>query len=307
MGIMDAKEKQLVQLKVEKAQRFADEGKTLHAVQLFMKIIEEHPESLEASFSLAGLYEKLENIDAAENILSDLLEENSANKDVRLFFGHFLFRQAKWNETIEVLSFFSPNEIPLASFFIGYSHYMLLEYELARISFENFVNSGKETEFLQDAYIYLAKTHINLTNFDMALLYAKQAEAYYSNYYELHLLFAIIYYYLTMTAHAVTSIEKTLKLNKSDLSVNEWAGKIYLKSGDYKKAEKYLTKFIEESAEVSPEIYSHLGITYLYTNKIKDAENYFNLALKFDPKNKVALEAVKNLEKLNHNPVASDG
>ncbi len=305
--MMEAKEKQLIQLKIEKAQRFADEGKTLHAVQLYTKIIEEHPESLEASFGLAGLYEKLENIDAAENILSELLEENSDNKDVRLFFGHFLFRQGKWDETIEVLSFFSPDEIPLASFFIGYSHYMLLEYELARISFENFVKSGKETEFLQDAYIYLAKTHINLTNFDLALLYAKQAEAYYSNYYELHLLFAIIYYYLTMTAHAVTSIEKTIKLNKSDLSVNEWAGKIYLKSGDYKKAEKYLTKFIEESSEVSPEIYSHLGITYLYTNKIKDAENYFNLALKFDPKNKVALEAVKNLEKLNHNPVASDG
>ena len=66
-------------------------------------------------------------------------------------------------------------------------------------------------------------------------------------------------------------------------------------------------KFIEESSEVSPEIYSHLGITYLYTNKIKDAQNYFNLALKFDPKNKVALEAVKSLEKLNQNPVASDG
>ena len=304
---MEAKEKQLVQLKLEKAERFAAEGKILHAVQFYLKMIEEHPDAIEAYFNLSGLYEILENISAAENLLFELLEEKSDNNDVRLFFGHFLFRQGKWNETIEVLSFFSPNEIPLASFFIGYSHYMLLEYELARISFENFVKSEKENEFIQDAYIYLAKTHINLTNFDMALLYAKQAEVYYSNYYELHLLFAIIYYYLTMNAHAVTSIEKTLKLNKTDLSVNEWAGKIYLKSGDYKKAEKYLSKFVEESPEVSSEIYSHLGITYLYINKIKDAQNYFNLALKFDPKNKVALEAVKNLGKLNQNPVASDG
>ncbi|NCQ18880.1 MAG: hypothetical protein COZ80_12575 [Ignavibacteria bacterium CG_4_8_14_3_um_filter_37_9] len=304
---MEAKEKQLVQLKIEKAQRFIAEGKTLHALQFYKKIIEEHPEAIEAYFNLSLLYESLENILAAENLLSELLEENSDNNEIRLFFGHFLFRQGKWNETIEVLSFFSPNEIPLASFFIGYSHYMLLEYELARISFENFVKSGKETEFMQDAYIYLAKTHINLTNFDMALLYVKQAEVYYSNHYELHLLFAIIYYYLTMIAHAVTSIEKTLKLNKDDLSVTEWAGKIYLKSGDYKKAEKYFTKFIDESTEVSPETYSHLGITYLYTNKIKDAENYFNLALKLDPQNKVALEAVKNLEKLNQNQAASDG
>jgi len=304
---MEAKEKQLVQLKIEKAQRFIAEGKTLHALQFYKKIIEEHPEAIEAYFNLSLLYESLENILAAENLLSELLEENSDNNEIRLFFGHLLFRQGKWNETIEVLSFFSPNEIPLASFFIGYSHYMLLEYELARISFENFVKSGKETEFMQDAYIYLAKTHINLTNFDMALLYVKQAEVYYSNHYELHLLFAIIYYYLTMIAHAVTSIEKTLKLNKDDLSVTEWAGKIYLKSGDYKKAEKYFTKFIDESTEVSPETYSHLGITYLYTNKIKDAENYFNLALKLDPQNKVALEAVKNLEKLNQNQAASDG
>ncbi|MCK9210648.1 MAG: tetratricopeptide repeat protein [Ignavibacteriaceae bacterium] len=304
---MEAKEKQLVQLKIEKAQRFAAEGKTLHAIQFYTKIIEDHSESIEAYFNLSGLYESLENISAAENLLSDLLEENSDNKDVRLFLGHFLFRQGRWNETIEVLSFFSPDEIPLASFFIGYSHYMLLEYELARISFENFVKSGKETEFLQDAYIYLAKTHINLTNFDMALLYAKQAETFYSNYYELHLLFAIIYYYLKMTAHAVTSIEKTLQLNKSDLSVNEWAGKIYLKNSDYKKAEKYLAKFAKEAIEVSPEIYSYLGIAYLHANKLKDAQNYFDLALKSDPQNKVALEAVKNLEKLNQNPVASDG
>jgi len=184
---------------------------------------------------------------------------------------------------------------------------MLLEYELARISFENFVKSGKETEFLQDAFIYLAKTHINLTNFDMALLYAKQAEAFYSNYYELHLLFGIIYYYLKMNAHAVTSIEKTLQLNKSDLSVIEWAGKIYLKHGDYKKAEKYLSKFVAESEVVSPEIYSHLGITYLHSNKLADAQNYFALAFKVDPKNKTALDAVKKIEKLTQKPVASDG
>jgi len=304
---MEASEKQLVQLKIEKAKRFAAEGKMLHAVQFYRKLIEEHPDAVEAYFNLTALYETLDNISAAENLLYELLEENSDNKEIRLFLGHFLFRHGKWNETIETLSFFSPNEIPLTSFFIGYSHYMLLEYELARISFENFVKSGQETEFIQDAYIYLAKTHISLTNFDMALFYAKQAEAYYSNYYELHLLFAIIYYYLTMTAHAVTSIEKTLKLNKADLSVHEWAGKIYLKSGDYKKAEKYFTKFVEESEEVPPEIYSHLGVAYLHTNKIKDARNYFNLALKYDPQNKVALEAVKNMEKLHLNQAASDG
>jgi len=121
------------------------------------------------------------------------------------------------------------------------------------------------------------------------------------------LLFAIIYYYLTMIAHAVTSIEKTLQLNRSDLSVNEWAGKIYLKNNDFQKAEIYLSKFVQESIDVSPEIYSHLGITYLHANKIKDAQNYFNLALKRDPKNKVALEAVKKIEKLNQTSVASDG
>ncbi|MFA6598502.1 MAG: tetratricopeptide repeat protein [Ignavibacteriaceae bacterium] len=303
---MEDKEKQIVQLKIEKAQRFATEGKTLHAVQFYTKIIEDHPESIEAHFNLAGLYESLDNIPAGENLLSDLLEENPDNNDVRLFLGHFLFRHGKWNETIEVLSFFSPNEIPLASFFIGYSHYMLLEYELARISFENFVKSGKETEFIQDAYIYLAKTHINLKNFDKALLYAKHAESFYSNYFELHLLFAIIYYHLTMTAHAVTSIERTLQLNKSDLSVNEWAGKIYLKNNDFQKAEMYFTKFVQESVEVSPEIYSNLGITFLHVNKIEDAQNYFNLALKHDPKNKIALEAVKKIEKLNQTSVASD-
>jgi len=304
---MEPKEQHLVRLKVEKAQRFAAEGKTLHAIQLYTKILEEFPEAFDAYYALAALYESLENIEAAQNILSDLLEEHADNKDLRLYFGHFLFGQGKWNETIETLSFFSPNEIPLASFFIGYSHYMLTEYELARISFENFVKSGKDTEFLQDAFIYLAKTHINLSNFDMALLYAKQAEVFYSNYHELHLLYAIIYFYLKMNAHAVKSIEKAMQLNKSDLAVVEWAGKIYLMNSDYKKAEKYLRKYADEAEEVSPEIYSHLGITCLHNNKLEEAGNFFSLALKADPKNKSALEAVKKIAQLNQSKAVSDG
>ncbi len=276
--------------KLKAAADFEAAGKDLHAMQIYNTLIEKFPEELDPYFSLVSLYEKLNNINAAGTLLKDLLESHSDSLDIRLFTGQFFLRCKRWNDAIDILSIISPDEEPIVSFFLGYSHFMLNEFELSKVNFLNFIAVENKSELYHEALIYLAKVEIELKNFEKALEYTSKALSIYSNNWELYLVTSIAYYYLGMYAHAVNTIYQAYKLNEKDLSINEWAGKIYHKSGDYLKAEKYFLYVIEHQDETSPEIYTYLGEACLHSKKASDALKYFELALKLDPNNKKANE-----------------
>jgi tetratricopeptide (TPR) repeat protein len=290
---LEAKLKQEHKLKI--ARDYELRGETLHAIQVYLSLIKENPNLTDAYFNLADLYEKSGNLDSAVQILNSLLEDNPENRDIRTQFGQFLLRNSLWEEAVEVLSYVQDDE-PVSSFFIGYSYFMLKDYELAKINFLKFVSQQAKNELLYEAYIYLAKIEIELRNFRDSLFYTGKAAAFYNEFWELNLLYAIAYYNLEMHTHAILPIEKAIKLNPKEPSVYEWAGKIYLKIEDYSKAERNLLKFIESIDNASSEIYTKLAEACLKREKAKDALNYYEIALKLDPENNSAAEGMKKAD-----------
>lgn len=278
--------------KIKKAADFEAQGKTLHAVQIYMSIINDDKTYALAYIKLANLYDRTGYSESAISLLKKYLTETGDDVEIRLFLGQILLKNDLWQEAIEAFSVFDPEERPLIAFFTGYAHFMLREFEISRVHFNNFLEYDKSTEFQAETYLYLAKVHVELGVFDEALKYAKMIEEVYHNNWELHLTMAIIFYNTGMYSHSVTSINKAIKLNEKEPSLYEWAGKANFKLGDYKGAEKYFLKFIENS-EASSEAYSFLALTYLNTRKIKEAKNYFDLALSLDPANEIALDGRK--------------
>ncbi len=283
-----------VENKLKTAQEFEARGENLHAIQVYLSIIEGEPDYVEGYFLLAELYEKQGNLESAKKLLVNYLSENPENNTVRLFYAQLLLRNLQWEDVIDVIQSLDINDEPLAGFFLGYSFFMLKDYELARINFLRFVSSGKKTELLHETFIYLAKTEIQLNNFKAALEFAKKAEVFYSNFWELNLIFAITYYHLEMITHSVSSIVKAIKLNPHEATVYEWAGRIYLKAGEYLKAEEYFTKHIDMIEYPTSEIYSELAEIYLKVSKVHDALRYYDLALGIDPFNQSAVNGKNN-------------
>jgi tetratricopeptide (TPR) repeat protein len=278
------------ELKLKVAQNFEAAGDNLHALQLYHSLINEDPGFVEAYFSLAELFEKQGNFTSAKNLLTGFINENPDSSLARLFLAQLLLRNSQWEDVVEVLHNILVEEEPLAAFFSGYSYFMMKDYEPAKISLLNFIAYGKKTELIHEAYIYLAKIEIQLKHFKSALEYAKEAGTVYSNYWELNLIYAIIYYHLGMYNHAVKLVEKAIQLNPGNSSSYEWAGKIYLKSEDYIKAENNFLKHIRNTEYPSSDIYSGLAEACLKSNKVKDAVMYYEMALKIDPKNILAAE-----------------
>ncbi len=293
--------------KIKQAQDFESQGKLLHSVQIYNSLIEENPDIVELYFRLSNLYEQLGNLNSASNLLKQIFDKDPENKDIRLYYGQFFLRNSKWEEAIDILSFIMPQEEPTVSFFVGYSHFMLNEYELAKNSFLNFISFEKQSELVQEAYIYLAKIELKLKNFENTLAYAKKAEIMYSNFWELNKIYAETYYSMGMFAHAVMPIEKAIKLNPEEPSVYELAGKIYLKLSEFGKAEKNFLKYIEKIEDVSSDIYTKLAEACLKSQKTKDAIAYFDIALKLDPENQSALNGKNQAYSLLNNSVVSDG
>lgn len=295
MGMNQQNETYQLKHKLSTASNLVAEGKFLHAIQIYNSVIDAFPAEKETYYKLISLYEKLNNIEAAHTLLKELLEQDPEDKELRLYIAHFLFRNEFWDETLEVLEFITPEEDPIVSFFNGYCHYMLKDYDLASISFEKLVALKRDSEFAPDAYIHLAKICIIKTDYDKALGYMKMAELYFGSHYEVHLLYAIIHSYLGMNEHAVTRIQKALKFKKIDPAVYEWAGKIYLKTNDHKKANTYFNKYLDEAQEPSPDVYAQMGLIRMLDEKYEEAKEYIETALKLDPENHLALTISKNI------------
>ena len=266
--------------KLKLASAFISEGKNLHAVQVYLNLIEE-TEKEEIYFHLAELYEDMGFIDSGKNILSNLVRLKN-NNDVTLYFGQYLLRNSRWIEAIEILNSISETT-PAALFLIAYSYMMLNEFELAKEYFADFITFDEKNDLKQEAKLYLAKIEYELRNYNSALNYATNAQYLYSDFWELNLILAKVYYSLDMFTHAVNPIQKALKLNSKDASVQEFAGKIYYQLQDFKKAEKYFSEFINLSSEVSAEIYTLLAKSFLKQRKMEEANLFFELALQTDP------------------------
>jgi len=292
--------------KMKLASDYEMQGKLLHAVQIYNSVIAENTDYTDAYFALGEVYEKIGNINPAVEMIRNFLKKNPENKEVRIYLSEFLMRNKRWDEANEILSYILPEEEPVISFFLGYSHFMQNDYEVARINFLNFLQHSEPDEMLQEANLYLAKIDINLKNFKGALEYLKKTEIVYSNFWEWNLLISVVYYNLGMYTHAIVPVGKALKLNPQEKSVHKWAGKIYLKTGDYQKAEKQFLSYIDAGENTEADIYTELAEVCLKSKKPADALAYFEIALKLDPENKFAELGKKNADNIIQKTAADD-
>ncbi|NWF88978.1 MAG: tetratricopeptide repeat protein [Ignavibacteriaceae bacterium] len=292
--------------KIASADNFIAQGKYLHAIQLYERMLVEFPQNQEVYYNLAQLYELSGNFNSSFNLLSKYLESNPNDVDMQLYYGQLLFKHEEWERAIEVFTKLVPEEKPLSQYFLGHAYLMIRDLEMSRISFLSFISLDADRELVFEAFVRLAKIELEMKDFEQALKYAKQSEIFFSSNWELYFIYANCYLQLGMDAHAITAIEKAIKLNPQPSELYELAGKIYLRTGDNTRAESNFKKYIELNESVSSETYSQLADACFKAKKIDSALDYYELALKIDPGNKSALMGVQNIHRNKKSSVSKD-
>ncbi|MFC2133237.1 tetratricopeptide repeat protein [Bacteroidota bacterium] len=277
------------EFKLKSALEYEKEGKLLHAVQVLTPLLNEENSRRTACIRLAGIYEKLNNVTAASEILNSYLNDKPEDDNVRKFFGQFLIKHSLYEEALDILSSLPVELHQEIYFLLGIANFYLNDYKIAKINFDTFIKKNSKSDLLPEAYLYLAKTYSELGQFDEAMKIARESEKLFSFNYEVHLTLAVIYFHKKMYYHAKDAVKKALSMNEEDALLLEWAGKIFFKLGEFEETEKYLRLCIEYP-NPSSETLSLLGLACLNTNKLSDASIFFDESLKINPRNREAIE-----------------
>ena len=293
MGIILGNNRQ-IEFKLNNAKKFAASGKFLHASQLYKSLIEEFPDNAEPYFQLAQLYQDQNLSKESENLLLNYLNENPDRIDVIIYLAQIYLKSSKWNEVVEILTPVTPDEEPYALFLIGYAYFMLEDYEIAKINFENFLKFNNEPELFYETQLFLSKIYLAQSKFNKALEYAEKSEKFYSNYWELKFIYAEIYLSTKMINHAIKNIETCIKMSTANYKVYKLAGEIYYKAKNYIKSEKYFVECISLNENQSTYLYIKLADICIKNKKIDKAVNYYDLVLKMNSKHNIALKGKKN-------------
>lgn len=293
MGIILGNNRQ-IEFKLNNAKKFAASGKFLHASQLYKSLIEEFPDNAEPYFQLAQLYQDQNLSKESENLLLNYLNENPDRIDVIIYLAQIYLKSSKWDEVVEILTPITPDEEPYALFLIGYAYFMLEDYEIAKINFENFLKFNNEPELFYETQLFLSKIYLAQSKFNKALEYAEKSEKFYSNYWELKFIYAEIYLSTKMINHAIKNIETCIKMSTANYKVYKLAGEIYYKAKNYIKSEKYFVECISLNENQSTYLYIKLADICIKNKKIDKAVNYYDLVLKMNSKHNIALKGKKN-------------
>jgi tetratricopeptide (TPR) repeat protein len=293
------------QHRIKAAKDFESQGQYLHAIQIYLVLIEDYPDQTESYVNLADVYQIVGQKESAERILGSIIKRKPNNHELSIYFAQFLMQNKEWNRALDKLSALS-SEDPFVCYLTGYNYFMQKKPEKAKIYFLRFIISDEEPELIHEAYLFLAKIEIELKQYKGALKYAKKAEIMYNDFWELYLIYAKIYYSLQMYTHSSESILEGIKLNPDETQLYEWAGKIQIKLNNFLKAKKYFEKHIDMKESITSDDYFYLAEACFRSGELKEALNYFDTAIKLDPGNSLALKGYEKTNNILNNTIASD-
>ena len=291
--------------RLKRAQEFEGGGKILHAIQLYQAIIDDFPEDTTAWFRLIEIYENMEKMDSALKIMAELREHLPDELEVRLFTGHFYFKYQMWEESIAVLGGVEMEAEPIAFFILGLAYFHTGKFRESATHLTGFVNFEKNSAFLGESYLYIARCYFEMNQAHVALPYLEEAIKLAPTNPEVYFYQAAYYLSVGMNSHASTQISIAIELGTGNRLVFELAVEIYDKNREFSKLESLCKKYIEEF-EPSSKIYAYLGKVLLMRNRYKEAAGYLETALKLNPDNRFANDVLKELNERRDNELVKD-
>jgi len=130
----------------------------------------------------------------------------------------------------------------------------------------------------------LAAGYYERGSMGVALEELRQATAADSSYAPAYGLYGMVYMELRENTQAQDSFERALRIAPTDPDINHNYGWFLCQSGREKESVRYFMQAVKNPLYTAPwRSYSAAGVFSLRTNNTKEAEDYFQRALKLDP------------------------
>lgn len=287
--------------KLQQASDFTDAGKYLHAIQIYVSLLEKYGADSLIVFPLYNIYLKLNNFTAAKNLLKMKVESNPEDISFRILYSSILTKMNDWNEALNELKLISSYEDSIVDYMLGEVYFNLKNYDKSINHFLKYINQNKINEFYELSVLRIAEIKIYFNEFDDALKFLNKIETLSQANFKYHFLKAKIYYNLSMTYNASSAIKRALKLNPNDGNLLLTAARIFYNSKEFDKCIKCANDFFLYQEDISSEIYFELGKIIYEIGDKKIGMGYIHQAYKLDFDNEEVYNFILDLEENEKN------
>jgi tetratricopeptide (TPR) repeat protein len=271
---------------LEQARVLVEEGKLLHATQIYRRLISEEPALPKAYLELASVYEELENYAAAEKLLLEAWERCGHLPEIVYMLGNLHLRCGRYERAISHYNTLERNRLPHVHYNLGIAYFCLGNLSNAekhlRLTLKYDPHFPKINETIGDLLIRRKAYSEAIRHLRRGI----QIDPYSSmSHYLLGLAHSALYDWKNAYEEFVTAIE----MDPKEARAWEKCGEVLLNLQQLDKAESYLKKALELDPN-SPDTIVDFGYLSLRRGLPDQAMSYFTQALKLQPNHGRAVE-----------------
>jgi tetratricopeptide (TPR) repeat protein len=281
---------------LDQARSFVEEGKHLHAIQVYRRLISGAPGFAKAYLELASLYEELDRYPVAEQTLHDALERCGRTTEIIRRLGDLHLRCGQYERAISFYQSIESARLPHVQFNLGIAYFYIGNHSRAE---HHLRLTLKYDPHFPRIYETIADLLIRRRAFSEAVKYLRKGiniDPYSSLS---HYLLGLAYFGLYDYANAYDEFVMAIEMDPKEVRAWEKCGETLVKLDRPDEAEAYLKKALELDPRLA-DTFATLGYLSLQKGKPDEAMDFFTQALQLQPDHARAIEGrvqVKVLKK----------
>ncbi|MEE9225255.1 MAG: tetratricopeptide repeat protein [Bacteroidota bacterium] len=271
---------------LDQARYLVEQGKVLHAVQVYHRILATEPQYLEASLELSSLYLESGNAGCAEEILQRAFEQSGKKSKIIFMLGNLQLRRGNFDKAITYYKMLDEKKIPEVHFNMGFAYFYKNNIKLAEHHLRLTMKYNPRFPKINES---LGELLIKRRAYAEAITYLKRGLQ--SDPYSCinHYLLGVPHAHLFDWQNAYDSFVTAIEMDRNEVSAWQMCGRALLRLRRLDEAEQYLRKAYDLNPHL-PDTLVDFGQLHLQRGETDTATRFFEKALEFEPGNPEATD-----------------
>ena len=271
---------------LDQARSFVEEGKLLHATQVYRRLISEEPGLPRAYLELVSIYEDLERYDAAEKILLQAWERCGGTPEIIYRLGNLHLRCGRYERAVSYYHTLEDTKLPHVHFNLGIAYFYLGNSSRAEKHLHLTLKYDPHFPKINET---IADLLIRRKSYGEAVKYLRRGIEIDSYSSTSHYLLGIAYSGLYDWKSAYDEFVTAIDMDPNEARAWEKCGEVLLNLQRLDEAESYLKKALELDPNIA-DTFVDFGFLSLQRGQPDEAMSYFSRALKLQPNHARAID-----------------
>lgn len=264
---------------LDQARTYVNEGKYLHAEQLYHRLIREEPKLLQMYTELASVYAEHDRLEAGIHILEKALKQFPGREQPVFMLGSFHLQAKHYDKAIGLFQKLYGRNLPQVHFGAGIAYFYKGNIKRSEEQFRITLKLNPKFPKIHES---LGELLIRRGAFAEAIHHLKMGINIDPYSWVSHHLLGTAYHSLNNLKSAYNEFVLAIEMDPNESLSWQKCGEVLLEMQRYDEAEQYLRKALELQPDFADAL-ANFGQLWLLRGDRVQSEEYFNKALRLDP------------------------